>query len=440
MGKIKLKLIKYFIIIMTSIISVCFIVCSLFLSKIYITMKYNYLKDEAKDIYVQLKSKNAYSNIQIDSDISSAILYKNDAPIVLTQSKMGIMPLLRTVDLSNLKKSGTVSAVKNDFLYYKYHTDLGDIIVLQDNKFSSDYIHVILIVLIVVFIIAILLSIILISYFSRKFTEPILKLQRATYEIAQENFNVDFEVHTKDELEELSNSLKIMTSSLERKNALQRDFIANVSHDFKTPLSIIRNYSEAIYDDIIDKEQVKAFSQEIIRETDRLNNLVMELIELSKLQGKAYQIKREYFNLQEFLLSFKDTFSMMCSNRNIKLQVDTVSAEINADSKQLYRVLYNFIDNAFKFSKDFSDIKISAVSEKEGIRVSVKDNGAGIEKDKLEDVWNRYYKSEKSGGIGLGLAICSEILKLHEFEYGVTSVPNVETEFYFIIPPKDISS
>ena len=403
-------------------------------------MKYNALKGAAEKIYNMLKTNNLNLDSITDVEISSAVLYKNDSVVPLTQTKMGMMPLIRSIDFALLQQKGSFKNSMNEsYLYYKYPTELGDIIVLQNNQFSSEYLHVVYIILLLVFLVAIFLSIPLISYVSRKFTEPILKLQKASHEISQGNFKVDFTVNTKDEIEELSKSLQRMSSSLAHKNALQRDFIANVSHDFKTPLSIIRNYSEAIYDGIIDENKIKAFSKDVIKEVDRLNYLVMDLLELSKLQGGAYVINRDFFNLNEFLSSFKDTFKAISENKNIKLNITSPNININADSKSLYRVLYNFIDNSLKFSPNYSEIAVSAVKQGNGVKISIKDHGIGIEENMLDDVWNRYYKHSKGGGIGLGLSICSELLKMHGFAYGVTSTPNVETEFYFIIPYGDVS-
>jgi len=439
MGKIKIKLIKYFIFIITAIVIICFIASSIFLSEFYLNMKYKSLKGAAEEIYSLLKTNNTNLDSITDVEFSIAVLYKDGSITPLTQNKMGMMPLLKSIDFATLQEKGNFkSSMNKDFLYYKYHTNLGDIIVLQNNQFSSDYLHVVYIILLFVFLVAVFLSIPLISYASRKFTEPILKLQKASHEISKGNFKVDFSVNTKDEIEELSKSLQLMSLNLEQKDAMQRDFIANVSHDFKTPLSIIRNYSEAIYDDIIDPQKVKSFSKEIIKAVDRLNYLVIDILELSKLQGGNYVIKRDYFNLNEFLTSFKESFKVISESKNIKLNIISPNIEINADSKYLYRVIYNFIDNALKFSPDFSEVNLFATAQENGIIISVKDHGIGIEENMLEDVWNRYYKHSKSGGIGLGLSICSEILKMHGFTYGLSSIPNVETVFYFIIPHSDI--
>lgn len=439
MDKITKKLIKYFMSIITIVVLICFISTSIFLSKFYMDTQYKTLKDSAEKIYSLLKSNE--SNIDVSSNLQnfSAFLIKGDAITSLSHNRKGMMPFLMTIDFKNLKEKGTFKNPMNDeFLYYKYHSEIGDIVVIQNNKFSSNYLNVAYVVLSLVFLLALVLSLPFISALGKDFTKPILKLQKASYDISQGNFKIDTNINTKDEIEDLSKSIQNLAYNLEKKYALQRDFIANVSHDFKTPLSIIRNYSEAIYDDIVDESSRKEYSKSIITEVDRLNCLVMDLLELSKFQGGAYSLKKQYFNLNEFLMSFKNTFKSIAAKKNIDLVISSPSIEINADPSHLHRVLYNLLDNALKFSFDNSKVELLASLEEDGIKVSVKDYGIGIDSDMLEDIWNKYYKHSKSGGMGLGLAICSEILKMHDFSYGVKSIPNLETEFYFFIPKSDI--
>lgn len=435
MKKITAKLIKYFMSIITIVIFICFIFTSIFLSKFYVNMQYKELRNTAENIYNSLKSNSQISNVSFSTQVSGVILIKDNSITPLTQSKMGIMPFLKTIDINNLQEKGKfLTPMNEEFLYYNYPSDIGNIVVLQNNKFSSNYLNVVYIILSSVFLLALILSIPLISILGKNFTKPILQLQKASLDISEGNFDFDININTKDEIENLSHSIKTMASSLKKKYNLQRDFVANVSHDFKTPLSIIRNYSEAIYDNIIDEEEKKSYAKDIIEEVDRLNGLVLDLIELSKLQGDSYTLTKDYFNLNEFLTEFIHTFRAIVSNKNIKLIVSSPNIEVNADPKYIHRVLYNFIDNAIKFSFNSSNIEITVSLIKEGAKISVKNYGIGISENMLDGVWNRYYKHSESGGMGIGLAICAEILKKHNFSYGVTSIPNSETEFYFVIP------
>lgn len=430
MDKITLKLTKYFMLIITLILAICLLTSSIFLSKFYLNQQYDSLQSSATEIYNTLKDNRPISDTSI-----SAILIKGNNITPLTHGKMGMMPLLRTAGDNSFKTEGIFkNGMGSEFLYYKLETDIGDIVVFQNNTYSSDYLRVVYIVLFFIFISSILLSIPLISFVGKKFTKPILKLDKVASSISKGNFDVDCSVNTNDEIETLSKSLDQMAADLKRKYQLQRDFIANVSHDFKTPLSVIRSYSEAVYDGLIGEKDTKKYAGEVIKEVDRLNSLVMDLLQLSKLQDGAYSLSRHFINLQDFVQECVNQFTPIINNKNISLGISIDPVKIYADKKYLQRVLYNFIDNGIKFSSDDSKIEIYTSILNDSLKLSIRDYGVGIEQHLLQDIWDKYYKNSQSGGMGLGLPICREILKLHGFEYGVKSSIAAGTEFYFIVP------
>lgn len=438
MGKLTLRLIKYFIGIISFVSIVCFAASSIFLSTIYTNMQYLNMKEASDIIYENLKAGKEYGDTLSEYQITNAFLLKEGKINSIMPNKMGNMFMMRNNNFDNLSEKGKLkNGMNGEFLYYKRSTDIGDLILLRNNRFSVEYMNSAYIILAIIFVSAVIISVPIVSTLGKKLTTPILKLQKAAMDITKGNFNIDVDVDSKDEIQELSNNIKDMADTIEKKTVMQRDFIANVSHDFKTPLSVIRNYSEAIYDDIVEEEEKKEYLKEIIHEVDRLNALVMDILQLSKLQGgKVDILKKEQFNLSDFLLDFKNTFKIQLQNKNItfNMQVKDSPSDILADRNYLYRVIYNFIDNAIKFSHENGVIELSAEERDTSIRVSVKDNGIGIDKNYIEDIWERYYKNKESGGMGIGLAICSEILKLHNFEYGVASRKGEMTEFYFLVP------
>ncbi|MDV3427046.1 MAG: HAMP domain-containing histidine kinase [Bacillota bacterium] len=434
MGKLTLRLIKYFIAIISFVIIICFISSSIFLSYIYTNMEYSQLETAANKIYEAMKKGQEYSDIVSEYQITSAFLIKDKEITVLTSAKMGIMSMTKNVDINNLPQKGKyVSSNKEELLYYKKSSDMGDIVIIRNNRFSNAFLKAMYIILSVIFLIALLIAIPIVALLGKKITNPIIKLEKASLDITQGNFDIDVDVNTKDEIEQLSKSLKIMANTIEKKNDLQRDFIANVSHDFKTPLSVIRNYSEAIYDDILDEKGKKEYLKGIIKEVDRLNYLVMDILQLSKLQGGGDIFKKEHFNISEFLLSFKNSFNIQMQQKklNFNIVIPASNIEMYGDERYLYRVIYNFIENAIKFTGEFGFIELYGKEIGEEIQIGVKDNGIGIDEKYLVDIWQRYYKNKISGGMGLGLAICSEILNLHGFKYGVSSEVGKGTEFYF---------
>ncbi|KAJ49965.1 signal transduction histidine kinase [Clostridium tetanomorphum] len=438
MGKITKKLIKSFFLIISILVFLCFLGSSIFLSKFYVSQQYNGLKNKCTSVYESIKDNVPYKDLD-----ANGFIINNGNVSIIGRGKMGVMSFLHTKGIDTLNEKGKFKNPMNEeFLYYKLDTDIGKIVIFENSKAISEYLKVVYIILISIFLLAMILCIPFISYMGKKFTYPILKLQQASNEIANGNFNIYIDISTKDEMEDLSFSLKNMASKLEKKHSMQRDFIANVSHDFKTPLSIIRNYSEAIIDGLIDADESKKYSKEIIEEVDKLNVLVLDILELSKLQEGAYKLDKSYFSLYTFLSSCINKFIYKAQNKNIimnlNFQIDNKEIYVYADKVALERVLYNFIDNAIKFSTVNSIIEISSKYNNDDIIVSVKDNGFGIEEKMLDEIWNRYYKHSKSGGMGLGLPICSEILKLHNFEYGVKSIALNGSTFYFVIDKKSI--
>jgi signal transduction histidine kinase len=164
--------------------------------------------------------------------------------------------------------------------------------------------------------------------------------------------------------------------------------------------------------------------------------MVGDILKLSKLKEGGYVLNKEWFELGGFLIECRDKFLNIAYGKSIELKLDESNIEIYGNVTYLSRVMYNFIDNALKFSNKDSKIEITLSINTEGIKVSVKDFGIGIEKEMINDIWNRYYKHSQSGGMGLGLPISSEILKLHGFSYGIESEVDEGSEFYFIIPEK----
>lgn len=434
MNKITFKLSKYFLGIISFVIVLCFLGSSIFLSKFYMYEQYRHLENSAKDVYERINSSEPLTYIEV-----SVLLIKDEKVTSLTHGKMGMMPFLQNLTAGDFSRKGKFkNSMGAEFLYFRLETPLGDIVVFQNNKYSSDYLKGVYIILLVIFVLALLLSLPLISYLGKKFTKPILQLENAAGEISKGNFDLKLSISSKDEIETLAHSVEKMSLELKRKDTLQRDFVANVSHDFKTPLSVIRSYSEAIYDGLLTEENQRKYSLEIIKEVDRLNNLVVDLLHLSKFQQGAFVLNKELTHLPTLLEETIAKFQPMVSKKKLSINCSSLPLWVNVDKKHLERVLYNFIDNAIKFSKENSKINILSTDEINHIKISVIDYGIGIQSDNLKDIWNRYYKDSQSGGMGLGLPICSEILKLHGFQYGVTSSTENGTEFYFLIPKESL--
>ena len=220
----------------------------------------------------------------------------------------------------------------------------------------------------------------------------------------------------------------------------QHKFIANVSHDFRSPLTSIKGYLEAIIDGTIPPELYEKYLNIVIAETERLNKLTQGMLTLNSLDSKGF-LTRTNFDINRVIKDTAAAFEGTCNARGITFELtfnDSIQM-VYADLGKIQQVLYNLIDNAIKFSYENSVIYLQASEKHEKIFVSVKDTGAGIPKDSIKKIWDRFYKSDPSRGkdkkgTGLGLAIVKEIIQAHDENIDVVSTEGVGTEFIFSLP------
>ncbi|SKA83102.1 Signal transduction histidine kinase [Caloramator quimbayensis] len=266
--------------------------------------------------------------------------------------------------------------------------------------------------------IAILISFLGAYILSNKFTKPILDIKNAAKKISEGNYDVRLNIATNDEIEELSNTINVMSENLTKTEKLRRDFIANVTHEFRTPLGIIKGYAEALYDDIVPEDEKKQYIEDIIEEVGKLNRLVNENLELSKIESKSIKLNFQNFNLYDLLKDIVDKVKIIKGNRRINLSGEDVF--INGDMEYLERAILNIISNSIKHTKDDGLIEISLKSENK-TSITIKDDGEGIEKEHLPYIFERFYRAKEKGTGGLGLSIAKEIIKLHGGEIKVIS-------------------
>ena len=275
---------------------------------------------------------------------------------------------------------------------------------------------------------------------SRKMTEPLMDMNRAAKEIAGGNFEKRVEITSKDEMGQLAESFNHMAESLENIEKSRRAFIANVSHDFRSPLTSIKGYLEAILDGTIPAEMYEKYLSRVISETERLHKLTESMLTLNSLDAKGY-LSRTNFDINRVIKDTAASFEGTCESKNVSFDL-TFSDDIQmvfADLGKIQQVMYNLIDNAIKFSHHDSTIYIQASGRYEKIFVSVKDTGIGIPKDSLKKIWERFYKTDLSRGkdkkgTGLGLSIVKEIIQAHGENIDVVSTEGVGTEFIFSLP------
>lgn len=290
--------------------------------------------------------------------------------------------------------------------------------------------------------VGVLLLSFLVAYFiSKKISKPIVNINNGAKEIANSNYNVKFDASSNIiEIDELANTLHDTSIELSKTENLRRELLANVSHDLKTPLTMIKAYAEMARD--LNNKSVKKRTENlniIIDETDRLNLLVNDILELSKVQANVEKLNIEQFNLIDLIQTILKHYEYLQTSKNYQFVFEyATNTIVRADKKRLEQVIYNLINNAINYTGDDKKVIIRVKNINMGVKVEVSDTGKGISKKDLDLIWDKYYKVDKSykreaNGTGLGLSIVKNILINHNFKYGVDTTINKGTTFWFII-------
>ena len=234
--------------------------------------------------------------------------------------------------------------------------------------------------------------------------------------------------------------MNYMSDVLNQSGEYQRNFIANISHDFRSPLTSIKGYVEAIADGTIPVEMQGRYLEIVSREVERLEKLTSSLLTLNNLEVKSRIMNIRPFDINKVIKNTAASFEGSCRARKILIELILTGEQLSvtADMEQIQQVLYNLLDNAIKFSNDNSTITIETTEKNGKIFVSVKDHGCGIPKEILPKIWERFYKQDSSRGkdrkgTGLGLSIVKEIISSHNQNINVISTEGVGTEFLFTL-------
>lgn len=270
---------------------------------------------------------------------------------------------------------------------------------------------------------------------------PLRKITEAATQYASGNLDYEIPVNSEDEIGYLSASLNYMSSHLKDMEDYQKKFVANVSHDFRSPLTSIKGYVEAMADGTIPPQLQGKYLNIILFETERLTDLTADLLTLNEFDTKNLLLNKEVLNIHEIIKHVAASFEGRCTEKKISIELLFATKElfVTADRRKIEQVLYNLLDNAIKFSNPDSGITLETTTKGEKVFVSVKDYGIGIPKKSLTKIWERFYKTDLSRGkdkkgTGLGLAIVKEIIQAHGENVNVISTEGVGTEFIFSLP------
>ncbi len=452
--KLKFHIWLYLIIFTLIIILFLWLFQVIFINKYYELSKIDQIKNTTVKII---------RNYSDDSEYLDKISYEDNVCIEVVENRM-------TIYSSNESNRGCLTSnykYKNEFynsgeseqtiklinplfntktlIYAKKYNDDITIFVNASLEPLDTTISILSNQLIIVSLIVIVLALIIGYFISKRISKPIENMNEDALKLANGDYNFQFDNNSNiSEIDTLANTLNYAKKELEHTDELRRDLMANVSHDLKTPLTMIKGYAEMIRDlNYNNEEKRNANLNVIIEESERLNVLVEDILTLSKIQANKDTINKEDFDLVELINNIIKRYSIYKETEGYNFEVNTPDKVIiNADKKKIEQVIYNLINNAINYTGDDNKVIINVIQDKK-IRVEIKDTGNGIKEEDLPHIWEKYYHSKKKHkrnviGTGIGLSIVKTILESHKFRYGVISEVGKGTTFYFEIKKMSI--
>ncbi|EKS7868551.1 two-component sensor histidine kinase [Bacillus cereus] len=307
------------------------------------------------------------------------------------------------------------------------------------------YIYIIAFVVVLIFLAS--------FYYSKQIAKPLLKINDTTKKIAQLDFTEKIPITSKDEIGDLSKNINVLSNKLhshigqleediEKERKLEntrKEFISGVSHELKTPLSIMKSCISILKDGVAEHKKEYYF-QAMEREVDKMDTLILDMLELAKFESGTYKMKKDSFYIDTVIEDICEHLSVEIEKKELHVHKNICSFEVIANQGRIEQVIVNFITNAIRYTPNKEDIIISTIDEKDRIKVCIENKGTHIEEEQLDKIWDRFYRVDTArqrsqGGTGLGLAISKNILELHDAEYGVKNTED-GVLFYFYLPKK----
>lgn len=299
--------------------------------------------------------------------------------------------------------------------------------------------------IIICYIITLCLTALVFVYLNHQTVRPLKKMTVAAQQYADGHFDYPMVKMNGQDQAALASAIQYLAEKMRTMSEYQKQFLANVSHDFRSPLTSIKGYTEAIADGTIPPEMQEKYLGIILFEVDRLHKLTNQLLELNQFDGNGMILEISSFDINTVIKETVETFETQCKKKQISVDLilDSQTTQVEADLPKIQRVLQNLLDNAIKFSKSGSTIEINTTEQQHKCFISVRDHGIGIPKEEIHKIWTRFYKGDLSrgknkAGTGLGLSITKEIIEAHGENINVISTEGAGTEFLFSLPVKDL--
>lgn len=295
-------------------------------------------------------------------------------------------------------------------------------------------------IIILFMLIAILIAFLLIYVFSRTISLPLIEINKAAKIMADGNFDKKIYIDSKDEIGELANVLNDMATKINEQEKRRREFISNISHDIRSPLTSMKGFLQALIDGTIPDEKRERYLNIILEETERLTRLSNNLLDINRLEDANAESGNIEFNLNELIRNIIISFEARVVTKELKINLsfEKEAIMVFADIEKIERVIYNLIDNAIKFTDNNKNIFINVKIKGEKALISIKDEGKGIAPEMQKRVFERFYKADASRGedkkgSGLGLAIVKEFILAQGETIVLNSELNKGSEFVFTL-------
>lgn len=277
-------------------------------------------------------------------------------------------------------------------------------------------------------------------YLAKRITAPLREMNRVALLIARGQFSQRVNIRTRDELGELGETFNYMAQELASSDQMRKDFVANVSHDLRSPLTSIHGFARAFLDDTIPNDRKHHYFTIMKEQTERMIKLVNDLLDMAQIESGQLEIRPVLFNLSELVRQVMARLDPEFVNK--KLNVELISEEaqdihVFADPDRIDQVIVNLIQNAVQISSNGSSVEVILKKEQQVV-VSIRDYGTGISQEDIQSIWERFYKTDRSRtkkvGTGIGLSIVKHLLVLHQTDIQVESEVGRGTTFTFTLP------
>lgn len=453
----------WFMIFLMAVFVLVWVFQIVFLQTFYESMKINdiiQLADTMLTVYGNEGYEEIYTKLAVENDMCIEVRDRYSR-VVYSKDMMGINCVIhglnnQTMDIIRIVKADGDGVVYGKQVNPTTHSSIMIYASVIGDKDSPDgylvlntplvpvtsTVNILKRQLLVITFALIVLAFVISYIVSKRLSAPIVRITKDAEQLAHGKYDIQFKGGGYSEADRLARTLTYASHEINRVDTMQRDLIANASHDLRTPLTMLKAYAEMIRDLSGDNPVKRAeHLQVIIEETDRLTMLVNDILDLSKMENGTMTLDCSAFDMEIRLKEIVERYRGLSavSGYTFHLQTDG-EAQVYCDAGKIERVICNLINNAMNYSGESKQIYITQSHTPEGVRISVRDEGAGMDQATLSRIFDKYYRSENYQrqvmGTGLGLSIVKAVLRLHDYAFGVESTVGAGSDFWFIIHPE----